>query len=51
MTTLTVPQLNCKRCNWVWFARRVELPLVCPRCKTRRYREPRPDGKESKRAP
>jgi len=31
---IIITELECKRCNWVWFPRTNKLPKVCPKCKS-----------------
>lgn len=31
---LTVTQLNCLRCSYVWLPRTVERPIKCPKCQS-----------------
>jgi hypothetical protein len=31
---LSIPELKCKRCGHSWVPRRVNLPKVCPKCKS-----------------
>lgn len=33
----TIDECTCENCGHVWLSRKVDVPLVCPRCGNRRW--------------
>jgi len=42
MKEITLKQLNCIKCKWVWIPRdQSKKPSQCPRCKTYYWEKPK----------
>jgi predicted Zn-ribbon and HTH transcriptional regulator len=41
-STFELPRLHCYRCHHEWYPARLVAPKRCPKCKDKRWDEPRP---------
>ena len=37
---------KCKRCDWIWMARKEEIPITCPKCRSPYWNKKRINKKE-----